>query len=123
MARRNQHHGGHPSYQNAPIHYDAPDTHEGGPIARYAFLSVLFPLSVFYYDLKSLHTMCAHARANEHKWLTQTSFGGALLSIRWWREQTAPQNLPGNISILFGTTFFATSIFVTRVWGHLLVPA
>ena len=50
MARRNQHHGSQLSYQNAAIHYDAPDAHEGGPIARYAFLSILFPPSESYYD-------------------------------------------------------------------------
>jgi hypothetical protein len=43
---------------------------------------------------------------------------------RFFREQiTAPEKLPGNLSILTGVSVFAAGIFVARTWGDMLVPA
>lgn len=43
---------------------------------------------------------------------------------RFIREQvTAPDKLPGNISILTGVSVFAAGIFVARTWGDMLIPA
>ncbi|KAG1741622.1 hypothetical protein EDB19DRAFT_1875754 [Suillus lakei] len=43
---------------------------------------------------------------------------------RFIREQiTAPEKLPGNISIVTGMSVFAAGIFVARTWGDMLVPA
>ncbi|KAG1814618.1 uncharacterized protein BJ212DRAFT_342449 [Suillus subaureus] len=43
---------------------------------------------------------------------------------RFIREQiTAPEKLPGNISIVTGMSVFVAGIFVARTWGDMLVPA
>ncbi|KAG2343407.1 hypothetical protein BDR05DRAFT_1059631 [Suillus weaverae] len=40
---------------------------------------------------------------------------------RFIREQiTAPEKLPGNISIVTGMSVFAAGIFVARTWGDML---
>ena len=40
---------------------------------------------------------------------------------RFWREQvTAPQYLPGNLSIVTAVALFAGGVFATRQWGDIL---
>ncbi|KAI9062273.1 hypothetical protein FKP32DRAFT_1612600 [Trametes sanguinea] len=43
---------------------------------------------------------------------------------RFVREQIfAPENLPGNISILTAVTVFFGGIAAIRTWGELMIPA